>query len=62
MPVQSEADIEAVMTAFARRPGGGLVSIPDSFTAQHRDLVIALAARNRLPLYTRIWCPRRTAA
>jgi putative ABC transport system substrate-binding protein len=50
VPVQSEADIEAVMTAFARRPGGGLVAIPDSFTAEHRDQVIAQAARNRLPM------------
>jgi putative ABC transport system substrate-binding protein len=49
-PVQSEAEIEAVMTAFARRPGGGLVAIPDSFTGEHRDQVIAQAARNRLPM------------
>jgi putative ABC transport system substrate-binding protein len=47
--VQSVADIEAAMTAFARQPGGGVVAIPDSFTVQHRDLLIALAARNRLP-------------
>jgi putative tryptophan/tyrosine transport system substrate-binding protein len=47
--VQSAADIEAAMTAFARQPGGGVVAIPDSFTVQHRDLLIALAARNRLP-------------
>jgi putative ABC transport system substrate-binding protein len=49
MPVQSDADIETAMTAFARRPAGGLVAIPDSFTGEHRDQVIALAARNRLP-------------
>jgi putative ABC transport system substrate-binding protein len=55
MPVQSEAEIEAAMTAFARLPAGGLVAIPDSFTGQHRDLIIALAARNRLPsLYTNL--------
>jgi putative ABC transport system substrate-binding protein len=55
MPVQSEAEIDAALTAFARLPAGGLVVIPDSFTAQHRDLVIALAARNRLPaLYTNL--------
>src|SRR6516162_9334039 len=47
--VQSVADIEAAMTAFARQPGGGVVAIPDSFTVQHRDLLIALAAHNRLP-------------
>jgi putative ABC transport system substrate-binding protein len=55
MPVQSDAAIEAAMTEFARQPGGSLVSIPDSFTREHRDLVIALAARLRLPaLYQNI--------
>ena len=49
MPVQSDADIEAAMSAFARQPGGALVAIPDSFNAEHRDAIIALAARNRLP-------------
>jgi putative ABC transport system substrate-binding protein len=49
MPVQSEPDIEAAMTAFARQPGGGLVTIPDSFIIQHRDRIIALAARLHLP-------------
>jgi putative ABC transport system substrate-binding protein len=49
MPVQSDTDIETAMTAFARRPTGALVAIPDSFTLQHRDLIIAAAARNRLP-------------
>jgi putative ABC transport system substrate-binding protein len=47
--VQSEADIEAAMTEFARQPGGGVVAIPDSFTVQHRGFLIALAARNSLP-------------
>ena len=47
--VQSAADIEAAITAFARQPGGGVVAIPDSFTVHHRDLLIALAAHNRLP-------------
>ena len=42
-PVDGVAD---AMTDFARRPGGGLVAIPDSFTAEHREQV---AARNRLP-------------
>jgi len=32
-----------------REPGGGLVQIPDSFTVVHRELIIALAARHRLP-------------
>jgi putative ABC transport system substrate-binding protein len=49
MAVQNEVDIEAAVAAFARQPSGGLVAIPDSFTAQHRNLIIALTARNRLP-------------
>jgi putative tryptophan/tyrosine transport system substrate-binding protein len=55
MSVQSDGDIEAAITAFSQRPGGGLVAIPDSFTGQHRDLIVALAARNNLPtLYSNI--------
>jgi putative tryptophan/tyrosine transport system substrate-binding protein len=50
MPVASEAEIEQAMSAFARTPGGGLVAIPDSFTGEHRDLLIAQAARTRLPV------------
>jgi len=49
MPVQSDSDIEAAMTALARQPGGALVAVPDSFTAQRRDLIIALAGRERVP-------------
>jgi putative tryptophan/tyrosine transport system substrate-binding protein len=48
-PVQSDSDIAAVMTAFPRQPGGGLIAIPDSFTVGHRDLIIALAERMHLP-------------
>jgi putative ABC transport system substrate-binding protein len=51
-PVGSDADIEAVMTAFAARPGGGVVAIPDSFTAVHRKQLLTQAERNRLPV---IW-------
>jgi len=32
-----------------RQPGGGLLLPPDTSTLTHRDLVIALAARHRLP-------------
>jgi putative ABC transport system substrate-binding protein len=49
MPVQSVAEIEPAVAAFARAPGGGLVSIPDSFTGEHRDVIIALAAQYRVP-------------
>jgi putative ABC transport system substrate-binding protein len=49
MPVQSEADIETTVANFARHPGAGLVAIPDSFTGQHRALIIALTARYGVP-------------
>jgi ABC-type uncharacterized transport system substrate-binding protein len=35
--------------AFAREPDGGLMVLPDVSTANNRDLIIALAARHRLP-------------
>jgi putative tryptophan/tyrosine transport system substrate-binding protein len=49
MPVESDGDIEAAMTALARLPYGGVVVIPDAFTIDHRGLIIAQAARLRLP-------------
>jgi ABC-type uncharacterized transport system substrate-binding protein len=49
MPVESDSAIESAVTAFAGQSRGGLVAISDSFTGQHRDLIIALAAQNRLP-------------
>jgi putative ABC transport system substrate-binding protein len=47
--VQNPSEIEAAMTAFARQQGGGLVVIPDIFMLAHRDLIIDLAGRVRLP-------------
>src|SRR5215510_13665687 len=48
-PVETAADIERTIGAFARVPNGGLVLPPDNTTIIHRDLIIALAARHRLP-------------
>src|SRR6516162_10911056 len=47
--VENAGDIERFIESFARVPNGGLVFPPDSIIEEHRDLVIALAARNRLP-------------
>src|SRR5215831_97040 len=47
-PVENAADIERVIESFAREPNGGLVVLP-GIPLEHRDLVIALAARHRLP-------------
>src|SRR5262245_17671617 len=48
-PVQDASDIERSIESFARVPNGGLVLPPDATASSHRDLIIALAARYRLP-------------
>jgi len=48
-PVNNVADIGRSMESFARVADSGLLMVPDSFTITHRDLVITLAARYRLP-------------
>jgi putative ABC transport system substrate-binding protein len=49
LPVQSEADIAAALTSLAQRPGSGLVQIVDTYTLEHRDVIIAMTARLQLP-------------
>jgi putative ABC transport system substrate-binding protein len=41
--------IEGVIAAQARNPGGALIVMPDPFNRTNRDLIIALAARDRMP-------------
>jgi putative ABC transport system substrate-binding protein len=48
-PVGSADDIERVIEAFAGEPNVGLLLPADSTTVGHRDLIIAGAARHRLP-------------
>jgi putative tryptophan/tyrosine transport system substrate-binding protein len=48
--VRDAGEIERVITAFARGPNGGLIMVgPTSSVQRHRDLIVALAARHRLP-------------
>jgi putative ABC transport system substrate-binding protein len=57
-PVHDDAAIEAAIAAQARTPGGGVLALPDAgFTAAHRDVIIAAAARHHLPL-SRVLFPR----
>jgi ABC-type uncharacterized transport system substrate-binding protein len=42
-------EIERAVTAFARSGNGGLVVTPSPVANRHRDLIITLAARHRLP-------------
>jgi ABC-type uncharacterized transport system substrate-binding protein len=48
-PVHEPGDIERTIEAFARGPNGGLLVLPDNFINAHRELIVALAERYRLP-------------
>jgi putative tryptophan/tyrosine transport system substrate-binding protein len=47
--VRDAAEIERAVTAFARSPNGGLIVPGSGLAAAHRDLIITLAARHKLP-------------
>jgi putative tryptophan/tyrosine transport system substrate-binding protein len=49
LPVRDIGNILDAVDAFAREPNGGLVLPTDITTIVHRDLIVALAARRRLP-------------
>jgi putative ABC transport system substrate-binding protein len=48
-PVQDAGDIELAISSLVREPGGGLIVLPDAFTASLYEQIIELAARYRLP-------------
>jgi ABC-type uncharacterized transport system substrate-binding protein len=45
-PIHTKDEIEGVIAAQARNPGGGLIVMPDPFNAANRDLIVAAAARH----------------
>ena len=47
--VRDALEIERAITAFARAPNGGLVVTASAWSVVRRDLIIALAARHKLP-------------
>ena len=47
--VRDASEIESAVTAFARIARGGLIVTGSPLTGLHRDLIIMLAARHRLP-------------
>jgi putative ABC transport system substrate-binding protein len=48
-PVRDEVEIETVVVALGREPGGGLVLMSDAFALGHRASIISAAARNNVP-------------
>src|SRR5262249_29099906 len=47
--VRDVGEIERVLAAFAGNPNGGLILTGSALAIVHRDLIIALTARHRLP-------------
>jgi putative tryptophan/tyrosine transport system substrate-binding protein len=47
--VRDPAEIERAISAFAHAPNGGLIVTASGLAAEHRNLIISLAARHKLP-------------
>jgi putative tryptophan/tyrosine transport system substrate-binding protein len=47
--IRDEREIERAIAAFGRSSNGGLVVTPSGSALRHRDLIVALAARHKLP-------------
>jgi putative ABC transport system substrate-binding protein len=47
--VRNADEIEREVSAFVRGPNGGLIVTSNTLAILHRDLIIALAARHKLP-------------
>jgi putative ABC transport system substrate-binding protein len=57
--VRGSADIERAIAAFARSPNGGLVVTASDLAVMHRDLIVSLAAKHKLPT---VYCERTFVA
>jgi len=47
--LRDPGDIERAVTAFAGSPNGGLILTASALSVTHRELIIALAAKHKLP-------------
>jgi putative ABC transport system substrate-binding protein len=47
--VGDAAEIDSAFASLARDAGGAMIVMPNAFTAVHRELIVALAAKHRLP-------------
>jgi putative ABC transport system substrate-binding protein len=55
--MRDAGEIERAVAAFGRSPNGGLIMTAGGTAARHRELIITLAARHKLPVvsYERYW-------
>ena len=49
LAVHTAAEIERAVSEFAQEPNGGLIAVPHAVTVEHRNVILELAARYRLP-------------
>src|SRR6516164_2325181 len=49
LQVRDDTEIERTVTAFARSPGGGIIVTGSALAIAHRNLIVTLAARHKLP-------------
>jgi putative tryptophan/tyrosine transport system substrate-binding protein len=47
--MREAGEIERAVAAFASSPDGGLIVVTSTFSIAHRELIVTLAARHRLP-------------
>ena len=47
--MRDAGEIERGLAAFARSPNGGLIATAGAAATRHRDLIVTLAARHKLP-------------
>src|SRR5215475_10613133 len=48
-PVHDISELETTIATLAREPNGGFIVMPDAFTDSHREKIVSLAARLRVP-------------
>lgn len=48
-PVRNETDIESSIDVLGRQPNVGLIVLPDGLLIGHRNLIVRLVARNKIP-------------
>jgi len=49
MPVRNEADIASRIELLGQQPNVGLIVLPDGLLIGHRNLIVRLVARNKIP-------------
>jgi putative ABC transport system substrate-binding protein len=47
--ISDASEIERTVATFARSANGGLIVVPSGSVSIHRDLIVTLAARHKLP-------------